>query len=135
MNKEQKNMFYRNIVKFIVGILLLSISYTYIQNHPAEKVSILSGFQVMYERGQLFVYNIFGKDTSILRDKHRLNQYYQEIIREAESRTCVGPDLLTDIFETYTRFSQATNDELADDMSYYSQKADELHSAIRASCQ
>gem|GEM_PF-2172566 len=42
MDKEQKNMLYRNIVKFIVGIVLLLISYGYIQNHPAEKVSILS---------------------------------------------------------------------------------------------
>ena len=135
MDKEQKNMLYRNIVKFVVGLVLLSISYTYIQNHPAEKVSILSWFQVMYERWQLFVYDMFGKDTSVLRDKHRLHQYYQEIVREAENRTCVEPELLTDVFDTYMSFSQSTNDELVDNMSYYSQKADALRSAIKASCQ
>lgn len=127
-------MFYRNIVKFIVGIVLLSISYGYIQNHPAEKVSILSWFQVMYERGQVFVYEIFGKDTSVLRQKHRLEQYYEELVRIAESRSCVSPDILGDVLETSIAFSKMPLEELAENISYFSLKASELDIAIQESC-
>lgn len=134
MDKEQKNMFYRNIVKFVVGIILLSISYGYIQNHPAERVSILSWFQVMYERGQVFVYEIFGKDTSVLRQKHRLEQYYQELVRIAESRTCVSPEILSDVLETSIAFSTMPLEQLADEISYFSLKASELDVAIQDSC-
>lgn len=134
MDKEQKNMFYRNVVKFIVGIVLLSISYGYIQNHPAEKVSILSWFQVMYERGQVFVYEIFGKDTSVLRQKHRLEQYYEELVRVAESRTCVSPDILSDVLETSMVFLHMPLEELADNISYFQLKASELDIAIQDSC-
>jgi hypothetical protein len=134
MDREQREMFYWNIVKFIIGIVLLSISYIYIQNHPAEKVSILSWFQVMYERGQVFVYDIFGKDSSVLRQKHRLNQYYQELMRLAESRSCVWPELLSNIFETYMNFSQSTIQELDESISYFSAKANELDLSIQESC-
>ena len=134
MDKEQRNMFYWNIVKFVVGIVLLSISYGYIQNHPAEKVSILSWFQVMYERGQVFVYEIFGKDTSVLRQKHRLEQYYQELVRIAESRSCVSPDLLSEVLETSIAFSQTSLEELSDTIAYFSLKASELDVAIQESC-
>ncbi len=127
-------MFYRNIVKFIVGIVLLSISYGYIQNHPAEKVSILSWFQVMYERGQVFVYEIFGKDTSVLRQKHKLEQYYQELVRVAESRPCVSPDILSDVLETSITFSRMPLEELANNIAYFSSKASELDIAIQDSC-
>jgi len=134
MDREQKEMFYWNIVKFIIGIILLSISYIYIQNHPAEKVSILSWFQVMYERGQVFVYDIFGKDSSVLRQKHRLNQYYQELMRLAESRPCVWPELLSNVFETYMKFSQSTIQELDESISYFSAKANEIDLSIQESC-
>ena len=134
MDKEQKNMFYRNVVKFVIWVLLLSISYGYIQNHPAERVSILSWFEVMYERWQVFVYEIFGKDTSVLRQKHRLEQYYQELVRIAESRTCVSPDILSDVLATSISFSKMPLEELANEISYFSSKATELDVAIQESC-
>ena len=50
MNQEQKQTFVWNVMKLIVGLILLVISYGYLQNHPAEKVSVVSGFEVMYQR-------------------------------------------------------------------------------------
>jgi hypothetical protein len=89
----------------------------------------------MYERGQVFVYDIFGKDSSILRQKHRLNQYYQELMRLAESRSCVNPALLGSIFETYMRFSQESIEDLNESISYFSVKANEFDIAIQQACQ
>lgn len=134
MDKEQRNMFYWNIVKFVVGIALLSISYWYIQNHPAERVSIMSGFSVMYEKWQLFVYDLLWKDTTVLRQKHRLDQYYQEIIRVAEHKWCTAPDLLRDIHETYNTFSHLTLEELWGYLQYYSAQAVEFDAAVQESC-
>ncbi len=135
MNQEQKKIFYRNILKFIVGIVLLTISYGYIQNHPAEKVSIVSGFQVMYERAQVLVYDILGRDSSTLRQKHQINQYYQELIRLAESRSCVTPELFSQILETYQAFSQQSISELSDSIAYFSLRASEFDGMIKDICQ
>jgi hypothetical protein len=88
----------------------------------------------MYERSQVFVYEIFGKDTSVLRQKHRLDQYYQELIRVAESRECVAPSILSDVLETYMLFSRMPLDELSDNISYFSLKASELDVSIQESC-
>ena len=117
-----------------MGIVLLLISYGYIQNHPAEKVSILSWFQVMYERGQVFVYEIFGKDTSVLRQKHRLEQYYEELVRVAESRSCVSPDILSEVLSTSISFSKMSLEELTEKIAYFSLKATELDVEIQESC-
>lgn len=81
------------------------------------------------------MYDIFGKDSSTLRQKHRLTQYYQELMRLAESRSCVSPELLGSIFDTYMRFSQESIEDLNESISYFSVKANEFDIAIQQACQ
>jgi len=42
MEQTEKRILRNNIIKFIIGIILLGFSYGYMVNHPAEKSSILS---------------------------------------------------------------------------------------------
>ena len=62
MDNEMKKIFRNNIIKFVIGIVLLSVSFGYIQNHPAEKASIFSGFEVLRQRVEVFVYKVMDKD-------------------------------------------------------------------------
>lgn len=134
MDKEQKNMFYRNIVKFIVWIALLTVSYGYIQNHPAEKASIVSGFQVMYERAQIFVYNLLGKDTTVLAQKQQLEQYYEEIVKKASQKNCASRDLINEITSVYESFKHDSLTELAAHIQYYRMKAADFDLTLQKPC-
>ncbi|MBU0626732.1 hypothetical protein KKG31_06690 [Patescibacteria group bacterium] len=63
MDKEMKGIFRNNVIKFVIGIILLTVSFGYIQNHPAEKASIFSGFEVLRQRLEVFVYKVIDKDS------------------------------------------------------------------------
>lgn len=58
-----KGIFRNNVIKFVIGIILLTVSFGYIQNHPAEKASIFSGFEVLRQRLEVFVYKVIDKDS------------------------------------------------------------------------
>jgi len=86
MDKEMRTILKNNIIKFIIGLILLSISYVYIQQHPAEKASIFSGFQVLIQRVEIFFYKIFDKDSEGLKNKFDLEKTFDELISSSESK-------------------------------------------------
>ena len=43
-----------NLVEFLVGALLLVFCFSYLADHPAEKSSIMSGIQVLYQKVMIF---------------------------------------------------------------------------------
>lgn len=134
MNQEQKQTFIWNVMKLIVGVILLFISYGYLQNHPAEKVSVLSWFEVMYQRWQIWVYDLVGKDVVGLKQKFRLIQYYQELIRTAENRKCADVSLLKELHDSYGAIRSLSYDELAWSLPDFSARADEINLKILAEC-
>lgn len=97
MDKEIKKTFIGNIVKFIIWGILLSISFIYLQNHPAEKASVFSWFEVMYQRVEVFVRWIFGNDSELLKQKHSLERYYEEMIRMAEDKKCIDVSIIKEL--------------------------------------
>ncbi len=121
-------------MKLIVGVVLLFISYGYLQNHPAEKVSVLSGFEVMYQRWQIWVYDIVGKDVVGLKQKFRLVQYYEELIRTAENKKCADLNLLKELHESYIAIRSLSYDELTDSLPDLSARADDINIKIFAEC-
>lgn len=86
MDKEMKTILKNNVIKFIIGIILLSISFVYIQRHPAEKASIFSGFEVLYQRMEVFFYKILNKDSEGLKTKFDLEKTFDELISTAETK-------------------------------------------------
>ena len=134
MNQEQKQTFIWNVMKLIIGVVLLFISYGYLQNHPAEKVSVLSWFEIMYQRWQIWVYDIVGKDVVGLKQKFRLIQYYQELIRTAENKKCSDVSLLKELHESYIDIRALSYDELAASLPELSARADEINVKIFAQC-
>ncbi|MDP2669903.1 MAG: hypothetical protein Q8O99_02670 [bacterium] len=80
--KKKKNV--SNIIEFLVGGVLLLFCFSYLQNHPAEKVSLVSGMKLLVQKVSLRVHNFSGADTEVLQEKFQLEKTFQEILFLAE---------------------------------------------------
>ncbi len=83
-----KKKFVVNLVKFIIGLILLFMCFQYLDSHPAEKTSMVSGLQTIYERFSIFVQGIVTWETDALNDKYKLEQAYQELINTIKNSAC-----------------------------------------------
>jgi hypothetical protein len=45
---------------------------------------MFAGVEVLFQRAEVFVTNLFGDDGSLLEDKHQLERYYKELISTAK---------------------------------------------------
>jgi len=77
-----------------------------VQKHPAEKVSVFSGFEVMFQKAEIFVQNIFGQHGELLERKYSLEKYYKELIKMAENNKCMNVDNIKDLHDTYTNLKE-----------------------------
>ena len=106
MNREERIFIRRNLVKLIIGLVLLGFSWSYIQNHPAEKASIFSGFQVLWQRVVVYVHKITNTDSEAFQKKYDYEKTYEELINMAENKKCVDPAVLTELNETYLKLQK-----------------------------
>ncbi len=130
MDAGQKKIFRNNIIKCIIGIVLLFFSYGYIQSHPAEKASIFSGFEIMWQRVSVYVHQIMKTSSEELKKKYDYEKTYDELIQMAESKTCVNPNVLTELQETYLKLKKEPIGNLAISLPGYRRKASEYKAMI-----
>ena len=101
MDLERKKELKRNFIKFIIWLLLLLFCFIYIQNNPAERVSIFSWFQIIFQKVAVIYNDIVGKNWELLKRKYSLEKYYKELIKSAEDRKCVPVETVKKITEEY----------------------------------
>lgn len=89
-----KEKLLQNLKMFIIGAVLLIISFTYIKWHPGERSSFVPSLQMLYYKGETFFYKILGKDTKALEVKQQFNKIYTELSYLVESSKCVDSDLI-----------------------------------------
>ena len=106
MDREERVFVRRNLIKLIIGLVLLGFSFSYIQNHPAEKSSIFSGFEVLWQRAVVYVHKLTNTDSEAFQKKYDYEKTYQELITMAESKECSDPSILTELNETYLSLSK-----------------------------
>lgn len=106
MNQEERIFVKKNLIKLIIGLILLGFSFSYIQNHPAEKASIFSGFQVLRQRVVVYVHKVTNTNSEAFQKKYDYEKTYQELINMAENKDCVDPSILTELNETYLKLKK-----------------------------
>lgn len=106
MNQEERVFVKKNLIKLIIGLILLGFSFSYIQNHPAEKASIFSGFQVLRQRVVVYVHKVTNTNSEAFQKKYDYEKTYQELINMAENKDCVDPSILTELNETYLKLKK-----------------------------
>ena len=85
---------------------MLGFSFSYIQNHPAEKASIFSGFQVLWQRVVVYVHKVTNTNSEAYAKKYDYEKTYQELIHMAESTSCVDPAVVMELNETYLKLKK-----------------------------
>lgn len=83
-----KKKFIINFIKFIIWLILLFACFQYLESHPAEKTSMVSGFQMIYERASIFVQGIITGESDYLEDKYKLQKAYLELINTLKNSDC-----------------------------------------------
>lgn len=96
-----KKKFMHNVIKFLIGSVLLVICWGYVAKHPAEKISFFSGFKVIWQNAEITFANLFGENGEYLKQKYSLESYYEAMITLAEGKPCVDPEIVKDLHTTY----------------------------------
>jgi predicted negative regulator of RcsB-dependent stress response len=130
MDRVEKRIFRNNIIKFVIGIILLGMCYGYIQNHPAEKESVFSGFEVLWQRVNVRIHQETNSNSAALQEKYSDEQTYDELVKMAASKTCVDVNIVTELNETFLNLKKESLSTLAEDHPGYMRKATELKSMI-----
>ena len=130
MDREERVFVRRNLIKLIIGLVLLGFSFSYIQRHPAEKASIFSGFQVLWQRGVVYVHKLTNTNSEAFQKKYDYEKTYQELINMAENKKCVNPAVLTEINETYLKLKKEWLKTLEENLPGYIRKANEYKHMI-----
>lgn len=123
MDREQKIILRNNVIKCIIGIILLVFSYGYIQNHPAEKESIFSGFEVMWQRVNVYYHEVTKTNSAALQKKYEYEQTYAELLQMAKSKPCVNPNVITELSETSLELQKEPISNLDNTLATYRTKA------------
>lgn len=130
MDREQKSIFRNNVIKCIIGLILLGFSYGYIQSHPAEKASIFSWFEIMWQRVTVYVHQIMKTSSEELKKKYDYEKTYDELIQMAESKSCVNPSIVTELHEMYLKLKKEPIKDLETVLPGYRRKANEFKTMI-----
>lgn len=91
--------FITNVKMFLIGIVLLALSFSYIKGHPWERNSFVPSLQMLYYKGELFFYWLMGKDVRSLETKQQFTKIYNELSYLVESSHCTDETLIQRIKE------------------------------------
>ena len=131
LNKYDKKQLRWNIIKFVIWLILLVLSRWYIQKHPAEKVSVFSWFDVLWQKVEVFFHNTFKGNWDLLERKYSLEKYYKELLNMAEWNECLSTDQFNEISEAYEQLKAENNETLNETLPWYIQKAYEFEAIVQ----
>jgi len=114
---KHRKRFKKNMVRFLIGLLLISICYIYTLAHPAPKVSMEYGIKQLSERMMLFWYKIKHKDPNLLKEKYMYEDVYQDMLNIAEGNTCISQALVDAIQQKSLALRHEPNKNLAQNLS------------------
>jgi len=117
ITKNDKKQIKKNLIKFVVWVILLLLSWSYIQKHPAEKVSVFSGFEVLVQKIEIFIQSTFGHNGELLERKYGMEKYYKELIKMAENNKCIDVSTLQEIEDIYKNLKNIKDMETKIDLS------------------
>lgn len=135
MDKEMKMILRNNIVKFIIGSILLVFCFIYLHNHPAEKSAIFSWFEVMVQKVQIFTAKLLKKDSELLKTRFDYEKTYDELVNLAENNKCLTPGEVQEIKDAYDTLTHESYEKLTENLPGYIRKANEYRTKVEKKCQ
>ncbi|HCB51050.1 TPA: hypothetical protein DEP21_00415 [Patescibacteria group bacterium] len=115
-------------------MILLFFCYLYIQKNPAEKISIFSGFEVMYQRAEIFVNKVLNRNSEALKSKFDYEKAYQELIMIGEGNGCNDKQLVQEMKDTLEELKNESTKTISDTLPGYIRKANEYKMRVATQC-
>lgn len=132
MTHEEKKTFIHNIFRLIVGIILLSTCFLYLRQNPAEKIALYSGFELIFQKIEVFMYNLVGKNWDIIDQKYRLEDQYLELIYLAEQKGCSDTAFLAELHQSYAQLLEESKSDIEQYIGRYRILGSEFQNRIEA---
>lgn len=123
-----------NIKMFIIGAILLLVSFFYISGHPGEWNSFVPSLQMLYYKGEVFVYKLTGRDVRKLEAKQQLEKIYNELSYLVESSKCTDEALLWKIKDQQELLKNIKSNSLELEQYSIIATAQELKREIEEQC-
>jgi hypothetical protein len=103
---HKKSLAITNLIEFLVWVILLTFCWFYLQTHPAEKVSLFSGIEMMRNKVQMRFSSVPEEDKTILRQKESLEKTMQEIVLLSKESTCLDKTTKSNIDASFVRLQK-----------------------------
>jgi hypothetical protein len=134
-NKLSKRLT-RNIFQFIIGLILLGMSYSYVQAHEAERTNFISWLQVLKQKISQFVHSFVGSDkaSDIARQQDMLRSY-KELLSYLDQSKCEVSIPLDDLRERIHLLETISASEFSTQYLSYSSFASQVYSEMQDVCQ
>lgn len=130
MTHEEKKTFLDNVVKLIIGIILLTSCFFYLHQNSAEKIAIYSGFRTIAQKVEVFFYKIIGKNGQLLEQRYKLEEKFSELISVAEEKWCLDTDILNSLHTSYNNLLEEDKSNMENYMATYGIIASEFENRI-----
>ncbi|HMT01495.1 MAG TPA: hypothetical protein PKD96_02780 [Candidatus Absconditabacterales bacterium] len=121
------------VTRFLIGSVLLFICWLHLQQNEAEKISLVSGFKVLYQKSTIVRENIVGQDGDILSEQFSLVKSYEEVVRNAEAR-CVGLPLVETVNKSYLDLKTQSLAVYKEKRQYYVNHLHEIMAQVQEIC-
>lgn len=121
-----------NIVKFIIGLILLSVCYSYLKYNPAERIALYSGFELIFQKIEIAYVNLRGGDWALLEQKFALETQFLDLIHLAEEKWCSDPKFLLEINSTYQNLLTEQKVNIENYIARYTILANEFQAQIES---
>jgi len=134
LTTERRKLLISNTIKLCIGLVLLGCSFFYLKNHPAEKSSILSGFEIVSQKATILSYKLTGRDTDTLEEKYNLENNYKELISTLDNSVCNVDKLANELHEKYAELRNMSNNLIAQNINTYSEFLNNTYETFQTQC-
>lgn len=131
---DRKSKFMMNLVEFCVGAGLLIFCFSYLQSHPAEKSSLFSGSEAIYEKIKTTVYKWTGGKSEELIAKYKVEKQYQEIIDIAILWNCLEDVKIRQLEEVLATIEALSVEEFMAKKRWYEKVYELYFDDVEESC-
>lgn len=131
----KKVRFIKNIIQMVIWIVLLFMANQYLNEHPAERSSMISGMNIIYQKVKVMVYNVFSSnDWKLLDEKYNVERNYSELVNLAQESACATWTDKIDVQNKLNQLIKASVSEYEKNRMDYNNFAVNYYKKLKLEC-
>ncbi len=133
-NKLSKRLTW-NIFQFVIGLILLGMSYSYVQAHEAERTNFISWLQVLKQKISQFVHSfVWSEKASDISRQQEMLRSYKELLSYLDQSKCNISVSLDDLRQRIHLLETISSTEFSTQYLSYSSFASQVYSEMQDVC-